>query len=145
VKLYGMVTMLDRLHDVDWFAKYTARHRYVLCPEDVTLWRGNEWHLSSTAEDGIWVKICGPNADKLDGKKIRVRVEVVEEGVPDLERVGERASDMTEEFTAKWHRSRNRDEGDFMSGRRMGWADAISWILGRPQAEIREALERNEI
>lgn len=150
MKLYQIETTPDTAHDLDWLHHEVVR-RYrnkdleaVPPPAKSTIWRDEEFHLTAVAEDGLWVKLCGPNANKLQGKPIRVTVEDAEE--PGVQGIRDRAPEVVTEYVEKWKRSRSRDGDDeWCKAMRHGWAQVIAALLGQPFRIVNKALERGEL
>lgn len=145
MKIYELTTKLDQAHDLDWLTKYVLDHNDIPAPPDATLWRDEEWSLPQMAEDGPWMKLCGVNIGVLAGKTVHIIIETTDgQEIPAMTTValGKRAIELVE----KWKRSRNRDgDSEFMAGRRAGWVDELTFLLGRPWGEVRDALERGQL
>jgi hypothetical protein len=140
---YVLETTPDTTHDLLWVTRRAFGDDWPIPPAEGTIWEPNpgEFHLSAVAEDGTWVKLCGPNVHKLHGQPIRVTVEDSDETV----QVRERAPELILKYVARWKQSRARDEDDFMSGARMGWCQLIADLLDRPYNEVRTALEKGQM
>lgn len=158
MKVYELETTPDTTHGSDWLAGEMLRRyksteeRNTPAPGESTLWEPNpgEWHLAAVAEDGTWVKLCGPNVHKLHGRRVRVLVEEIEPGEEKARAIKSalvtRAPAAILEMVEKWKRSRTRDgDSEFMAGRRAGWIDGISMLGGKPWKDVRDALEKGEL